>query len=480
MSLINEETMDKWFEKDHIIYKNFEYIFKNPLWDKKVPSGFSLCPYFWLSWIVGFLILRILTVPILVTLSIPLKVLMKVFSGTSTKLRAWDERMEMKHKVHITGQDASELQTHGNFMMLKQIAVCVVLCVVFTFLNWVFWTEFPWITTKTTAILAVIGMSLWQIGICLLPFAILGSYDNKWKGICTTLVIVPLVPLLTIALWLVLGFLFSLLLEGITTSFYGIAIWQMVLMFVMFCLISYYIDSKLGVTHALSPKLSRFRTRMYMYKLITNSYKFHSFYIDDEMSELSRWPHYRERIYNHMFDKYVHLPSKLFDFELSSVKKQFAYGPYSVLHFFQEVHGIDDTKFTSTEIMDLADFIESFHNELIEALRTPDHKYHKEMVELHTKLVEKDNLYYKKMCEVKADRWKWVGTCNEWIFNILKPVIFIIKFVWKCTVSVILAIYVLLKSKKEGVCPYKQFKYVEKGDEKSQEKVEEESEEDKE
>jgi hypothetical protein len=51
--LISEKLVKEWYKKNSLVYKNFAYIFRNPLWKKSVPNGFSVCPYFWLSMIVG-------------------------------------------------------------------------------------------------------------------------------------------------------------------------------------------------------------------------------------------------------------------------------------------------------------------------------------------------------------------------------------------------------------------------------------------
>lgn len=49
MAFVSEDCIKQWFQTDSVIYKNFAYLFKNKLWSKKTPGGFSLCPYFWLS-----------------------------------------------------------------------------------------------------------------------------------------------------------------------------------------------------------------------------------------------------------------------------------------------------------------------------------------------------------------------------------------------------------------------------------------------
>ena len=49
MPLVSLNTVNRWYRKDSWVYKNFAYLFQNALWQKRVPSGFSLCPYFWLA-----------------------------------------------------------------------------------------------------------------------------------------------------------------------------------------------------------------------------------------------------------------------------------------------------------------------------------------------------------------------------------------------------------------------------------------------
>lgn len=65
MALVSEKIYSQWFVEGHPIYENFKYIFQNPLWhSRKIPKGFSLCPYFWLSWLVGCLFLKHFFIPL--------------------------------------------------------------------------------------------------------------------------------------------------------------------------------------------------------------------------------------------------------------------------------------------------------------------------------------------------------------------------------------------------------------------------------
>jgi len=64
MALVSDKLIDRWLEEDSFVYKNFAYIYENPIWGKNIPSGYSLCPYFWMSIIIGFVLLRVLLVPV--------------------------------------------------------------------------------------------------------------------------------------------------------------------------------------------------------------------------------------------------------------------------------------------------------------------------------------------------------------------------------------------------------------------------------
>jgi hypothetical protein len=59
--LVSEERARKWYKRNSWVHRNFEYLFKNPLWTKEPPAGFSICPYFWLS-LFSLLVFRPFTV----------------------------------------------------------------------------------------------------------------------------------------------------------------------------------------------------------------------------------------------------------------------------------------------------------------------------------------------------------------------------------------------------------------------------------
>lgn len=47
--IVKRSIVERWYQKDSWVYRQFSYLFENQLWDGTVPNGFSVCPYFWLS-----------------------------------------------------------------------------------------------------------------------------------------------------------------------------------------------------------------------------------------------------------------------------------------------------------------------------------------------------------------------------------------------------------------------------------------------
>jgi hypothetical protein len=78
MALVSEKIYSRWFEKNHWMYRQFSYLFDNPIWKRDVPACFSLCPYFWLS-LVSFVLLRCLMVPLYVAARYPIRILVRAF-----------------------------------------------------------------------------------------------------------------------------------------------------------------------------------------------------------------------------------------------------------------------------------------------------------------------------------------------------------------------------------------------------------------
>ena len=65
--LAPDATIRTWYRKDSWVYRNFAYIFDNPLWHHSIPKGISVCPYFWMSTVLGLGAMRVLVGIVLLT-----------------------------------------------------------------------------------------------------------------------------------------------------------------------------------------------------------------------------------------------------------------------------------------------------------------------------------------------------------------------------------------------------------------------------
>lgn len=69
--LVKKSIVESWYKRSSLVRKNFTYLFQNPLWNKRVPEGFIVCPYFWLS-MFSLLIFRPFFVAPIVYVVLPL------------------------------------------------------------------------------------------------------------------------------------------------------------------------------------------------------------------------------------------------------------------------------------------------------------------------------------------------------------------------------------------------------------------------
>lgn len=56
MPLVPLKHIERWYQTDHPIYRQFAYIYQNPLWNRRIPRGMPVCPYFWLAIFSMFLL----------------------------------------------------------------------------------------------------------------------------------------------------------------------------------------------------------------------------------------------------------------------------------------------------------------------------------------------------------------------------------------------------------------------------------------
>lgn len=82
MALVPMDVISKWYtDKNSLIYQWFRYIYVNPAWNnsKGMPRGMSVCPYFWMSVLVGGLLMHTIIVPIALIIKFILKIFKFIF-----------------------------------------------------------------------------------------------------------------------------------------------------------------------------------------------------------------------------------------------------------------------------------------------------------------------------------------------------------------------------------------------------------------
>lgn len=78
MALLPNNVIRSWYDHKNgsWIYKQFCYLFQNPLWSRRLPRGFSACPMFWLA-LFSFFVLK----PVAIVVGLGLIPLLKLVIG---------------------------------------------------------------------------------------------------------------------------------------------------------------------------------------------------------------------------------------------------------------------------------------------------------------------------------------------------------------------------------------------------------------
>ena len=135
MPLVPEKTYMTWFNKKSWMYSQFSYCYRNPLWKKDVPGGYSLCPYFWQSLLIGFLLLRLLLVPSLTVIVWVIKHLFNWYLKIGKGIRRWlsDTFLDMKGEEFVRCDGAELLCLLASIVaivapFMAALACSVVIC----------------------------------------------------------------------------------------------------------------------------------------------------------------------------------------------------------------------------------------------------------------------------------------------------------------------------------------------------------------
>jgi len=129
MPLVPTNTYLRWYRTDSWVYRQFAYLFQNPLWKTKIPGGCSLCPLFWLA-LFSFTFFRLL-----VGLCVLLKMSFKFFRVED----GWHKANKVCCRLFKKLIPSSQLPEEVSFLMaiiLGFVATLVGVLVVQKFAEW--------------------------------------------------------------------------------------------------------------------------------------------------------------------------------------------------------------------------------------------------------------------------------------------------------------------------------------------------------
>lgn len=171
--LVKKSIVERWYQTDSWVYKNFAYLFENPIWSKDIPSGFSVCPYFWLS-LFSLFIFRFFFVYPLVYFILPImKFIGKPAQYADSSLRDFFTKLGWNARATGTG------------IVLLLISVALSLLAIFlagfTFVK--IRDFYPYLVEANR-----LGLyTFWVIVSLLLCFGILGLHTKFSKSECKTM-----------------------------------------------------------------------------------------------------------------------------------------------------------------------------------------------------------------------------------------------------------------------------------------------------
>lgn len=173
--LVKRSIVERWYQTDSWVYKNFAYLFQNPLWQKKVPNGFSVCPYFWLN-LFSVLLFRPLFVAPITYVFLP------IIKGLGKPAAAIDKGLhQLLKKLGIYVEDYSVGCGTGLSLVCLIALVCAGALLYFTGVK--LQTFYPYLTNDSPT-----GMfAFWSVASFVPLFAIIGLHKKITKTDCKTM-----------------------------------------------------------------------------------------------------------------------------------------------------------------------------------------------------------------------------------------------------------------------------------------------------
>jgi hypothetical protein len=174
--LVKKSIVEAWYQRDSWVYKNFAYLFDNPLWSKRIPNGFSVCPYFWMSLFSLFIFCPLIVFPvnwffrpIVKALGVPGKVV--------------DRFLVRSHKCLLNQSDPDRVPTGvGGALLLLDLGTLFLMALVGFY-------SYAWVVNTYASFdgLMLGKFAFWSVGSFMGLFVLIGLHRMTSKSECKTL-----------------------------------------------------------------------------------------------------------------------------------------------------------------------------------------------------------------------------------------------------------------------------------------------------
>jgi hypothetical protein len=515
MALASEKRMKSWYEdENNATYKHFDYIFKNPCWDlsEKKPGGFSACPYFWIAWLIGFVLMRFFIVPPLTVIQLLSKAgfssIIKPLDRLGEKIASKGEPMPsglgsfaLAFLIAVVGGVSRLIQLFWNYSMehgqgeMQYIAFFGILSMLAVGIpHFIYQSKHKYEPNRCKTQYWVYLFALIILGI---SAVVCGPELVMSLKIIGSLIAIPFVGVFNGIVWLlavIAGWIasaFWFVLASLTAVYFGFPAWALMLAFMAVCFGFSYMAPEALVEEVEEPSVTEedWLNVLFPYFYWGNQsgfqiYKLAKYLGKEEEEEVTKAELAAFRIYDRAamrkymeradwsnfylgtYDQYSALhkirmapKSDMKDLEKRASKLSKSYG--DIYYCLEEsIRSICyDTMFRSFrfeyvyddegDVERTIDYLENsydevFTPEVIEKVKLAAVSQQKEIDSA------KDTLCY-KMTQLFATLCVPIAAMGNGLLNLCE-------MIWEGICNVFTYVWMLIKSKKQGVCPYYTFK----------------------
>lgn len=120
MAFVSEDCIKEWQTKTSWVYINFTYLFQNKLWVKRIPTGFSLCPYFWMA-LFSMLVFKPILEPLIILAGKALKITFKIGGAP---ILWWDNFVRSKMSGNVIPNGVKGAGLVFTFIIFLMVLIC--------------------------------------------------------------------------------------------------------------------------------------------------------------------------------------------------------------------------------------------------------------------------------------------------------------------------------------------------------------------